>query len=52
MFIILQVGRDGMIEKIIHNFSSSPHMPKQSQLIMPLLNNFKQLWLKIMQLEG
>lgn len=52
MFTVLQVGRDGMTEKVIHNFSSPPHMPKPSQSILLLLDSLKQLQLKIMQLEG
>lgn len=52
MFIVLQVGRGGMIEKITRKFSFSPQIPPKSQLILQPLNNFKQLWLKIMQLDG
>lgn len=43
MFIVLQVGRDGITEKIIHNFSSPPHMPKPSHSILPILDNLNQL---------
>lgn len=46
MFIVLQVGRDGMTEKVIHNFSFPPHMPKPSQSILLLLDYLKAVTTK------
>lgn len=51
-FIVLWMEGDGKTEKIIPRFSSPPDMPKPSQSILNLLDNLKQLWLKITQLEG